>query len=310
MNEVEFYRRYRPKLFKHVVGQEKVVNYLQEKLKTKTLPHVILLTGPSGVGKTTLAHIIKSKLGCEDFDFCKVNSADFRGIDMVREIYQKAPLAAIGKTNCRMWLIDECHKMSNDAQNAILNILEDTPKHIYFILCTTDEGKLINAIRTRCTELKLTSLPIKDMQRVVSNVLTEEKKKLDPDVMDRLIEISEGSPRKALVDLGKIIDLSEASEQLATLDQLDPKKKGFDLARALMDKRSKWANISSIIKSLDTYEEMEKIRHIVLGYASSVLLGKGDHNRAFLIITCFKDHWYDSKRAGLISSCWEVMTTE
>ena len=137
----ELYKKHRPKTLARVVGNKSTVEALRSMLEARTLPHTLLFHGPSGTGKTTLARIVKNELGCLPTDFHEHNSSDFRGIDFIRELRSKVNLAAAGP--CRVWIIDECHQLTRDAQNAALKILEDTPSHVYFFLCTTDPQKLI-----------------------------------------------------------------------------------------------------------------------------------------------------------------------
>ena len=99
----ELYKKHRPASFDNVIGQDEAVRSLSEFVKNNKIPHAILFTGPSGVGKTTLARILKDHLGCGDPDFQEINTADFRGIDTVREIRQRMGLAPMfGKS--RVWL--------------------------------------------------------------------------------------------------------------------------------------------------------------------------------------------------------------
>lgn len=103
----ELYLKYRPKVFKHVFGQEAATKTLSKFIKNGNVPHSILFSGPSGVGKTTLARILKTKLNCGDPDFTEINAAESRGIDTVREVIQQIRLAPISG-DCRIWLWDEC----------------------------------------------------------------------------------------------------------------------------------------------------------------------------------------------------------
>jgi len=111
----EFYKRYRPKSLKGIVGQDAAVASLKSLVDVGKVPHFLLLSGPSGVGKTTIARILKDSLECSDADFIEKNCADFKGIDTVREIRKHINLLPInGK--CRIYLIDEAHKLTPDAQ--------------------------------------------------------------------------------------------------------------------------------------------------------------------------------------------------
>ena len=136
----ELYRKYRPTSFKQVVGQEEAIRTLTELGKRKAIPHAILFTGPSGVGKTTLARILQRKLKCVGNDFVEMNAANDRGVGIIRSIQNKVGLAPM-LGSCRIWLMDEAHQLTSDAQSAFLKLLEDTPSHVYFMLATTDPQK-------------------------------------------------------------------------------------------------------------------------------------------------------------------------
>ena len=159
----ELYKKYRPDGYGDLVGQAPAVKVLRGLLK-KGLPHAMLLTGPSGCGKTTVARIIKNKLQCQDSDFVELNSASDRGIDVIRGIDGRMRLGGL-LGGPRIWLFDECHRLTKDAQEAMLKYLEDTPSHVYFLLATTEPDKLITAIRTRCTEVRFAAIGHEEIGR-------------------------------------------------------------------------------------------------------------------------------------------------
>ena len=309
----ELYKRYRPKTLKGVIGQDGAIASL-EKLMSKGLPHALLLTGPSGCGKTTLGRIIKASLNCGDGDYVEVNSADFKGIDMIRDIRRHANAAPMhGDT--RIWLIDEAHKLTSDAQNAFLKLLEDTPKHVYFLLATTDPQKLIKTIHTRCSEIKLVALKPPALERVLQRVIDKEGLTVASDVITEIVEAADGSARKALVILEQVAGLETEEEQLKAIQTTTfNKDAAIELARALFNyKGTPWADVAKILRNLSE-QDVEGIRYCVLGYARSCLIGKDDKPpntqfaaKAFKVIDIFSRNFYDSKHAGLAAACWEVV---
>jgi DNA polymerase-3 subunit gamma/tau len=302
---MELYKKHRPKGLAAVVGQEDTVAALENLLEQERLPHSLLFTGPSGCGKTTLARILRERLECAPNDFYEINCADFRGIDMVREIRRAMSLAPAGG-KCRIWLIDECHKLSNDAQNAILKMLEDTPGHVYFFLATTNPSKLLKTIRTRCTDMPVRSLTDKELEALLKKVVRREKKEVPDEVLDQIVQDSLGSARMALVLLDKVIDLEQDKMLEAARAKAAEENESIELCRALIAGRG-WAEVRGILKGLTM--PPEGVRHAVLGYARSVMLNAGGATkvaRAYLVVDAFRENFYDSLAAGLAAACYEV----
>lgn len=304
----ELYKVYRPSSLKAVAGQTGAVKTLEKFVQDGRVPHAMLFCGPSGTGKTTLARILAKCLKCGDLDLKEINSADFRGIEMVRDVRQSCRLAPIqGKT--RVYIIDECQKLTHDAQSAFLKLLEDTPKHAYFFLCTTDPEKLIATVRGRCTPIALKGLTVTEQKANITRVLDKEGVEVGQEVVDKIIELAEGSARKALVLLDQVLKLDDDEDRLLALQNSDVKVQAIQIARALLDTRTTWPDMAKILKEVN--EEPESLRHMVLAYATTIMLsGSKQTPRAHYIIQCFRDHWYDCKRAGLVASCYDVVTSK
>lgn len=302
-NGMELYKKHRPSSFKGVFGQDKAVEQLTDMLKKGALPHTILFSGPSGCGKTTLARILQTKLECAKADFAEMNCADFRGIDSVRSIRQRMNLAPVGG-KCRIWLIDEAHQLSKDAQNGFLKILEDTPGHVYFFLCTTEPQKLLRTIVTRCTEIKLTEVKPGEILRLVTRTAKKEGVELPKEAGELIADVSEGSARKALVILHQVIGIADEEEMIAAIQSKDVKGQAIEIARALLNNKTTWKQMAAILQSID--EEPESLRWMILGYCSAILL-KSQNVKAYSVLTSFQDNFYDSKKAGLIAACYEVI---
>ena len=305
---LELYKQHRPVAFKGIYGQPEAVRILKGMTARENgIPHAILLTGPSGCGKTTIARILRRKLEVGEADYSEVNAADFRGIDTIREIRQRIPMAAM-QGKFRMWVIDEAHQLVSQAQNALLKVLEDTPPHVYLILATTDPQKLLKTIITRCTEVRLKPIATKDIEDLIVAVCEKEGKELPEAVREKIAEHADGSARKALVLLDSVLPLESEDDQLKAIESVDVKPQAIALARALISPRPQWKEVAAILKGLNG-EDPEQLRHMVLGYASAVLLGGGNlAPRANLMIQAFERNFYDSKRAGLINASYEVCT--
>ena len=211
---MELYKKYRPLRFKDVVGNRPLLVSISEMMRTKTLPQVLLFTGPAGCGKTTLARIIQANLDCNVLDRREINASSIRGIDSIRELEHECSLCPIATS--RVWILDEVHKWTPDAQSAALKLLEDTPPNVYFFLCTTNPEKLSKALRSRCTQLAVQSLSCPEIVKVLSRVLGAHGCMVDVEFLELIADNADGSARSALV-LANRADPSRSEEHTSEL---------------------------------------------------------------------------------------------
>ena len=208
-------QRYRPHSFNGVIGNEATIERLKAVLSNeKRRPHSYLLHGPAGCGKTTLGRIIAKELGCKGMDFVELDSADFRGIDTVRSIRRHVPYLPM-ESKCRVWLLDEAHALTNDAQTALLKSLEEPPSHVYFILCTTLPEKLLPTIRSRCSQYVVSQSTDIQIKYLLRRVVKAEGESMSHAVYNRIVHSSNRIPRQALVVLDQVLAVSESSRMEA-----------------------------------------------------------------------------------------------
>lgn len=306
-DNLELYKKYRPTSFSEVVGQKMVLTQLADMGKRNEIPHTLLLCGASGTGKTTIARILRTKLRCGDCDFHELNCAESRGIDDIRDIANNMNLSPMGG-RCRVYLLDEVQKLTSDAFSALLKILEDTPRHVYFILCTTDPQKILKTVRSRCTELVFEPLSTDEVCTLVAGVAEKEGKPVPRSVVQKIAETSEGSARKALVTLHAVIGLSSEATQLAAIsgvDADDPQLK--QVCQKLLYGGAPWSFYQQFFK--EWKEDSEKTRYAILGYFQAVILNEKDSkklHRANQILCEFRDDTYSCKMSGIISSCYRL----
>lgn len=304
---MSLYLKYRPKTLDEIKGNNQTIHTLEGMLvDIEKAPHAYLLTGPTGCGKTTIGRIIADRLGCVGNDFREVDSADFRGIDTIREIRKNSMFKSL-EGPVRVWLIDECHKLTNDAQNALLKILEDTPKHVYFVLCTTEPQKLIPTIKGRCSQFQVAPLNERQMLGLLKRTARSEGVKLDGEIYDQIIQDSFGLPRNALQILEQVLSVEDEQRLEVARKAAEEQSESIQLCRALL-KGGNWKTVREILNGLKD-QDPEGIRRHVMGYAQSVLLG-GEDNRAGLVLEEFLEPFYNTGFPGLVYACYAITKNE
>ena len=301
---MSFHIKYRPQTFEAILGNRTLILALENMLKDKeNCPHAFLFHGPTGTGKTTLARIVASELGCEETNVIEIDTAQFRGIDTIRDLRKNAKFAPLGGGD-RVYIIDEVQKMTGDAQNAFLKILEDTPKHIYFILCTTDPQSLLPTVKNRCSQFQTSPLNDKQMTDLLMRVAKEEGESISQDIVDQITLDSQGLPRHALQILEQVLNVPEGRRLKMSQEAAIEQTESIALCRELM-KGSSWDKVKTILKGLKT-QDAESVRRVVLGYASSVLLN-GGNSQAGLILECFEEPFYNIGFPGLVLASYRVI---
>ena len=150
------YRKHRPTTLEELVGQPDAVALISEQIKKNNLSHAYLFSGPRGVGKTSLARIIATTIGCDPvFDITEIDAASHNKVDDIRELNENINFIASSPGKKRVFILDEAHMLSNAASNAFLKTLEEPPDHVIFILATTEPERVIETIRSRTTHLSL-----------------------------------------------------------------------------------------------------------------------------------------------------------
>ncbi|MBC7708421.1 MAG: DNA polymerase III subunit gamma/tau, partial [Rhizobacter sp.] len=211
-------RKYRPRNFSELVGQEHVVRALTHALTTGRLHQAYLLTGTRGVGKTTIARILAKTLNCETGvtatpcgvcqtcldidagrfpDLLELDAASNTGVDNMREIIDNARYAPTAG-RYKVYLIDEVHMLSKSAFNSMLKTLEEPPEHVKFVLATTDPQKIPVTVLSRCLQFALKQFPPERVAEQLHKVLTAENVPFDAPALRLIGEAAQGSMRDAL----------------------------------------------------------------------------------------------------------------
>lgn len=211
-------RKYRPKSFETLVGQEHVVRALTHALDQQRLHHAYLFTGTRGVGKTTLSRILAKSLNCETgitakpcgtceactaidagrfVDYIEMDAASNRGVDEMAQLLEQAVYAP-SNARFKVYMIDEVHMLTNHAFNSMLKTLEEPPEHVKFILATTDPQKIPVTVLSRCLQFNLKQMPPGHIVGHLDNILGQEGIDFDPPALRLLAQGAHGSMRDAL----------------------------------------------------------------------------------------------------------------
>lgn len=294
--------KYRPRKLASVIGQPDAVAVLEKYIKKDNLPQTIMFSGPSGVGKSSIAYIL-AEIVSDGLSTHVVNCGTCEPMEKVREMTKTMnQLSLTKKPFC--WILDEFQAMSRakHAQDGCLIPFEEATRS-YFFLCTTDTARIAKTIHTRCVHIKLKPLTDGCIKTLLNRVRVKENIKLDQRVADEITSACDGSARQALTLLDKIAGLKSVAEQIASISLADEKVAAIELARGLMS-RKPWPEIAKILKGIKG-EDAEGIRRLVLAYANAVLLN-GGLPRAFEIIQQFRDNVYDCGHAGLAVMAYQL----
>ena len=223
------YRKYRPKDFDSVVGQDSIIKTLKNSIINNNFSHAYMFFGPRGTGKTTVSKIFARNINCEKpndgiacgkCDHCKVSfskdcidiieidAASNNGVDEIRELKNKISLVP-SELKYKVYIIDEVHMLSIGAFNALLKTLEEPPEHAIFILATTDPQKVPETIISRCQCFSFKRISSEVIKERLKFICKEEKIKIDDDVLDSISLLSDGGLRDALGSLDKLVSYTD-----------------------------------------------------------------------------------------------------
>ena len=234
------YRKYRPQSFSEVIGQSHVVRTLSNAIKNDRLGQAYLFTGPRGTGKTSIARILAKTINCEKLsdgqpcgkcsacelikknttlDIIEIDAASNTGVDNIRELKETVALPPTA-LKYKVYIIDEVHMLSKGAFNALLKTLEEPPKHVIFILATTEIHKVPATIVSRCQRFDFGRLPLELIVQKLSTIAQGEKLSVESGVLEMIALSAEGGMRDAESLFGQIIALEDKNVTLKEVEEI------------------------------------------------------------------------------------------
>ncbi len=255
------YRTYRPADFEEIAGQEHITKTFKNALKNNKIAHAYLFSGPRGTGKTSIAKIIAKAVNCEkapienpcnECDICRgidnntisdvieIDAASNNGVDEIREIRDKVKYLP-GVTRYKVYIIDEVHMLSTGAFNALLKTLEEPPKHVIFILATTEPHKIPATIHSRCQRFDFRGVSVPEMTHRLNTIIKEEMIEISKEAIKVIAESAEGGMRDAISLLDQVVSYTDKK---VTVDDVHAIKgtvsneKLIDVAKSIYDNDS------------------------------------------------------------------------
>ncbi|MEC9484648.1 MAG: DNA polymerase III subunit gamma/tau [Candidatus Izemoplasma sp.] len=290
------YRTYRPADFSEIAGQEHITRTFKNALKNNKLAHAYLFSGPRGTGKTSIAKIIAKAVNCEhapvenpcnDCEICngidnntindviEIDAASNNGVDEIREIRDKVKyLPGVGRY--KVYIIDEVHMLSTGAFNALLKTLEEPPKHVIFILATTEPHKIPATIHSRCQRFDFRGVSVPEMIERLNTIIEEEDVDISKQAIKVIAESAEGGMRDAISLLDQVVSYADHKvtiEDVHTIRGTVSNERLLDIALAIYENDSVKA-IKILDALIDNGKESKRLVDNMIMFYRDMLIFK------------------------------------
>ena len=322
------YRKYRPKDFESVVGQDALVRTLKNSIVNGTFSHAYMFFGPRGTGKTTMSKIFARAVNClspvdgsacgicknclhsfekECVDIIEIDAASNNGVDEIRELKNKISLVP-AELKYKVYIIDEVHMLSIGAFNALLKTLEEPPEHAIFILATTDPQKVPETIISRCQCFSFKRISDDKIVERLKKICSIENILIDDDVLCEIAILSEGGMRDALGMLDKLHSFSNDKIVMNDFIELNDMVTRSDLQTLLYAIMN--ADIQTILNQLEKYKSsgknliqiisqlMNYLKNTVISYYLENVTIDYDVDKLILLTNIINEKMFDIKKSG------------
>ncbi|HEY9610180.1 DNA polymerase III subunit gamma/tau [Allocoleopsis sp.] len=306
MSYEPLHHKYRPQTFADLVGQEAIATTLINAILTERIAPAYLFTGPRGTGKTSSARILAKSLNClkqdkptdspcgrcgvctsitagSALDVIEIDAASNTGVDNIREIIERAQFAPV-QCRYKVYVVDECHMLSTAAFNALLKTLEEPPKHVVFVLATTDPQRVLPTIISRCQKFDFRRIPLQAMVQHLQDIARKENINITPDALTLVAQVAQGGLRDAesLLDQLSLLPGEVAVEQVWDLVGAVPERDLLELTRAIASDNSE-AVLDSCRRLMDRGREPLVVLQNLAGFYRDLLIARTAPNRGDLV---------------------------
>ncbi|MFW6298685.1 MAG: DNA polymerase III subunit gamma/tau, partial [Bacillota bacterium] len=308
------YRTYRPRDFDEVAGQEHITRTFKNALSKNKLAHAYLFSGPRGTGKTSVAKIIAKAVNCENApvknpcnqcdvclgienntinDVIEIDAASNNGVEEIREIRDKVKYLP-GVAKYKVYIIDEVHMLSTGAFNALLKTLEEPPKHVIFILATTEPHKVPSTIHSRCQRFDFRGIQSSEMLKRLELIIDKEGIAIDEDAKRLIVESSAGGMRDAISLLDQVMAFSEGTvtkEAIHAIKGTVAEETILEIAKAIRDEDAVKA-LHALNRLIEDGKESQNIMNDLITFYRDLLYVKNtedDEGKSLFKLTAFKD---------------------
>jgi len=310
MGNLVLYRKYRPKSFSEVMGQEHIVKVITNAISGGEVSHAYLFSGPRGSGKTTIARLLAKAVNCEErkngfepcnkcqscieigegksLDLIEIDAASNRGIDEMRELRDGIKFSPV-RSKYKVFVIDEAHQLTKEAANALLKTLEEPPSHAIFILATTESHKILATIASRCQHFDFKKLSFADIIKKLEFIAKAEGVKIEKPALELIAKSSDGSIRDAESLFDQVITLEDKNitidevEEILGVVEFSAISKFVDL----IIRKDESGAIRHLNELVENGYDLQQFCKVLVGYLRELLIASIDME---LVTSSFSGH--------------------